>query len=360
MRVLITTPLLTALGGVSSYVKSVIPYIKDSEVSVNTLEVGSSSSSVSRFYPIEDQMNFRGKLHEKPTIAHVNPSLNLKSLIRDGLFLLRAKKHGCLVLVFFHGWDKPFETVIDKYFKTLFRMVFGRADAIIVLASEFEEKLRDWGIDAPIYRETTAVENALIDEFSLDEALENRRTVSNTRVLFLARLEKEKGLFETVEAVALLHKKGLPVSLTIAGDGPAREELVNILSALDLPIEVIHYVGYIKGKNKIDAFNNHDIYCFPTAYGEGLPTSVLEAMAFGLPVVTKPVGGLADVFEDGKMGTLVHSRSPEELAGALEQLITDRDRCESISKYNHRFALDNFMASVVSQRIVGIYNSLDN
>ena len=101
MRVLITTPLLPALGGVSSYIISVIPYLESSGVSINVLEVGSSSSSSSRFHPVMDQINLGGKLHEKPIIVHVNPSLTLKSLIRDGLFLLRAKKHRCLVLVFF-------------------------------------------------------------------------------------------------------------------------------------------------------------------------------------------------------------------------------------------------------------------
>ncbi len=358
MKILVSSPSVNSLGGVSSYIKSVLIYLNIEEIAIELVEIGSSSKSSKFSYPINDQIKFSEKCNKNVDLVHINPSLNLKSLIRDGLFLIQSKRENLPVVVFFHGWEKSVEKKIDKYYKWLFRIVFNRADTIIVLATDFEKKLREWDITAPIYRETTSVENSLLDGLSINDVIENRKKEKTTRVLFLARLEEEKGLFETVHSIINLYNDGMPISLSVAGDGPARERFLTLINEYNLPDGVIEYLGYIKDKDKVDAFLNHDIYCFPTDYGEGLPTSVLEAMAFGMPVITKPVGGLADVFEDGKMGKLVFTRSVSELESALKDLVVDKEKYHSISNYNHLYALEHFMASVVSQRIIKIYDSL--
>ncbi len=163
------------------------------------------------------------------------------------------------------------------------------------------------------------------------------------------------GVFETVQAIKLLIDKKFPVSLTIAGDGKIRQDLEEHTSSLGLSPQQVHFTGDIRGADKTRAFTEHHIYCFPTFYGEGLPTTVLEAMAFGMPVVTRPVGGLADIFEDGQMGGLVYGSSPEEIAGCLEKMIIDQDRMAEIGRYNAEYAKENFMASVVAERLMDIY-----
>lgn len=76
----------------------------------------------------------------------------------------------------------------------------------------------------------------------------------------------------------------------------------------------------LQEKKKIETFISHDIYCFPT-YGEGMPVSLLEAMAFGFPVVTRPVGGIKDFFENGKHGFLTNSKDPEIFAELIEKFL---------------------------------------
>ncbi len=63
----------------------------------------------------------------------------------------------------------------------------------------------------------------------------------------------------------------------------------------------MRFLGHVSGAAKTQAFRAADIYLF-TSLAEGMPNSVLEAMAFGLPIVTRPVGGIRDFFEDGRMG----------------------------------------------------------
>ncbi|MBL4902030.1 MAG: glycosyltransferase family 4 protein, partial [Desulfocapsa sp.] len=302
--ILLTVPCLKDQGGVASFYNGVFPHFPHGKVV--SLEIGGTKNSGTLLHPLVDQFRFRSAVKRmKPSLIHLNPSLGFKSFIRDGLFAWQAKQLGYPFLVFWHGWDKSFEAIVEKKYLGFFKRTFGQAAGFIVLASEFERKLREWGVTAPVYQETTNVEESLLDGIDVQEKWSESTHLSQIKILFLARLERNKGVFETVQAFKFLIDKKFPVCLTIAGDGVIRQELEDYTRGLGLTSQQVHFTGDIRGKEKIQAFAEHHIYCFPTFYGEGLPTSVLEAMAFAMPVVTRPVGGLADIVEDGKMGELV-------------------------------------------------------
>lgn len=358
LKILITTPPINSLGGVASYIKSTTNALSNFDLKIEILEIGSSKSRPRLITTIQDQYKFSKCIYDNVDLVHINPSLNLKSLIRDGLFLIQAKHKGLPVIVFFRGWNHKTEATIEKYFKSLFRWVYSRADVCIVLASKFKDKLLHWSVAAPIYLETTCVDDRLIEKQSIETIISNRKKDKVFGVLFLARLEEEKGLFETIQAVVSLQDKGLPIKLTVAGDGPAKYKLVKVLKKLARSKDQIDFIGYVDGEKKINAFLTSDIYCFPSAYGEGLPNSVLEAMAFGMPVICTNVGGLSDIFQDKKMGCLVKPKAVEELIYQLEKLISDPVKIVKISRYNFRYAADNFLASVVAGRMFNIYQEI--
>jgi len=291
-------------------------------------------------------------------IYHVNPSLNVKSFIRDGLFVWQAKRRGLPVLVFFHGWRKDFEQKVAGKYLPFFRNTFGRADAFIVLANEFKEILRRWGVRQPILLGTTTVEEGLLNGFSIEDKIRRIRQAEKIKILFLSRLEREKGVFETIDAVSELSAQGYPVVLSIAGDGSVMAELRQYISTKKLPENTIRLLGYVKGLEKKAAFVDNHIYCLPTRYGEGLPTSVVEAMAFGMPVVTCPVGGIADFFEDGVMGYLWKRDEPESLVELLKKLIGTRGKITEFGRCNHVYAEENFMASRAAESLESIYNRI--
>ena len=180
----------------------------------------------------------------------------------------------------------------------------------------------------------------------------------NIRILFLSRLQKEKGVLETISALKILIDKGLKVKLTVAGDGSARGDAEKQVSKLGLNKNHVSFLGFVRAKDKIDTFSKHDIYCFPTSHGEGLPISVLEAMAFGMPVITTSAGGLKDVFQDGKMGFFTKSTTPEDIAEQLEKLILNPKLMQQIAEYNYRYAQEHFMSSKVASRITNIYKEI--
>ena len=99
-----------------------------------------------------------------------------------------------------------------------------------------------------------------------------------------------------------------------------------------------------------DQFRAADLYLF-TSYHEGMPTSVLEAMCFGLPIVTRPVGGLVDFFENGKMGQMVDSFNAEDFIAPIENLLHYPGDVKRIINYNSQYGRTHFLASKVARHI---------
>ncbi|MEA2060325.1 MAG: glycosyltransferase family 4 protein [Thermodesulfobacteriota bacterium] len=352
--ILLTTPDLNDQGGVSGFYNALFAYLPK----ISVLEIGGTKGQSRLLHPVYDQLNFRKTIiQQNPSLVHLNPSLGFKCFIRDGLFAWQAKQRGVPVIVFWHGWDKDFERKVEERYLWLFKKTFGRADHFIVLASEFKKKFRDWGVTATVSLGTTTVDEKLLNNFSIEKKLNEIKNKPETiKILFLARLEPAKGVFETLEAVRLLLKQGFSLSLTIAGDGKCRSELEMLAASYGLTELQIKFTGDIRGEEKIRAFKKHHIYCLPSSYGEGLPNSVLEAMAFGMPVVTRPVGGLKDVFQDGKMGWLSESNKPAEIAECLKKMIENTEKTHDISRYNYNYAKEHFMASRVAERLIAEYN----
>jgi len=120
-----------------------------------------------------------------------------------------------------------------------------------------------------------------------------------------------------------------------------------------------NYLGYKEGEEKIIIFKTSHIFAYPS-YTEGFPLVILEAMAAGMPLVTTPVGGLADVIEDRKHGFLVKSMppDPEEVAEKIIALIGDPELMKKMSENNLREAKEKYDVKVVVRDIEELYHQL--
>lgn len=359
MKILVVGPGRQDPGGVANYYNAVFPRLSNDEVTAHYFEIGSTHGKSRIAHIIIDQIRFWKIVFQfNPDIVHLNPSLVPKSFLRDGAFVLFAKLCKKPVLIFFRGWEEPFEKTVSGSLKWFFNITYANADAFIVLASKFSDRLLNWGIEAPIHLGTTTVEDSLIENFSVEQKADDLLKTGTIRLLYLARLEQKKGILELLEAVKGLLKKGMPLTLTIAGEGPMMSQVRNMVSTFDQHRECINIAGYVRGNNKIDLLSTHHVFCLPTLYDEGMPNSILEAMAFGMPVITCPVGGLADFFDDPKMGILVNDRRPDLIANAVQELISDRHRLASIAKYNHEYAKKKFLASSAAEFLRARYREL--
>lgn len=278
----------------------------------------------------------------------LNPSLGRTAILRDSVFLWLAKRFGKRAIVFFHGWDPRHERLIDSQ-PGGFLQKFHAADAFIVLSEQFRAKLRAWGIRAPVFLSTTKVDDRMISDF---DPVRKRRSKT---LLFLARLELNKGILISLEAFSRVLENHPEARFLIAGTGSAltaaREQVEG------RSIRNVEFLGSLSGEDLIAAFRGADVYVLPTLH-EGMPASVLEAMAFGLPVVTRPVGGIADFFQDRRMGYLTESLDPGWFASAIDTLFSDPELMHRMGLYNHAYVRRHFLASKVARQLEDIMAQL--
>ena len=360
-------PDLERLGGIEGYYRKILPHFR---IPVESFEIGRrhderDAGRISDWLrPLRDHARLKKRLArtDAPVVV-LNPSLKLDMVLREGMLQRLAKSRGRRTVVFWRGWEPELARRIERRGRSGFRFLFGSADAFIVLAREFGDALRRFGMTQPIHEEVTVVDDAALEGVDVDELLARRLASRPRTVLFLARLLKPKGIHETLHAMALLAEGGrrdgkVLVRLRVAGDGPELEPARAFARSRGLAN--VEFAGHVSGAAKWDLLREASVLCLPTQHGEGLPNSIVEAMAFGLPVVTTPVGGVADFFRDGVHGGAVARAEPEAIARALERILDDDALQRTIGRANHDYARGRFLASQAAARLEAIYRSVQN
>lgn len=139
------------------------------------------------------------------------------------------------------------------------------------------------------------------------------------RVGTVARLSPEKGIHHLLHAHSILQARGHALRLVLVGEGPQRGELEALAEELEISSSV-EFLGY---QENVETFlSTFDFFALPSLT-EGIPLSLLEAMANGLPVVATDVGGIPEIIVHQESGLLVPPGQPEALAHALLQLIQE-------------------------------------
>jgi glycosyltransferase involved in cell wall biosynthesis len=359
MKVLLNAPEPENPGGVAYYYRCVRPHLPaDVEYFVIGARARDAGSLRNWLRMFRDYGDFIAKLRAKKyDVVHLNPSFVPKAIVRDALFLLIAKAFRTKVIVFWRGWNESFARVVGKYLRRLFRLIYSKADAFIVLSSDFEARLAEMGIRKPIFRETTVVADEVIARIDVRSVMAKRKERGGDfHILFLSRIEESKGIYIALDTLRLLRERNLPVMMTVAGDGGEAARAQRY--AERNRIEAVEFPGYLNGDAKHMAFSRADMYFFPTCHGEGMPNSLLEAMAYGLPVVARSVGGIRDLLVDGKMGFLTESLSCAVFADLIEALIKDSAMRDKMGGDNHRFVVERCMASSVAKRLQSVYSTV--
>jgi glycosyltransferase involved in cell wall biosynthesis len=175
------------------------------------------------------------------------------------------------------------------------------------------------------------------------------------RVVLPARMLKDKGVVEFVEASRIIKGKGLEIEFILAGGcDPA-----NPTSVPEVEIKKWQDQGLVKwlghNDNIVEVYRSVDIVVLPS-YREGLPTSLTEAAACGLPLISTSVAGCEDVVQNGVNGLLVPPQDPASLVTAIEYLAKNPDVRKSFGFASRRVAIEKFSKEVIYGQRVKMYN----
>jgi phosphatidylinositol alpha-mannosyltransferase len=181
--------------------------------------------------------------------------------------------------------------------------------------------------DVPI----TIIPNGIDLKHYKKRETEREKTDGKT-ILFIGRLERRKGLKYLLRAYKVLSQDQDNISLVIAGDGPDREKMEQMVEELELPN--VTFMGYVDDKTKLDLLWSADLFCAPAIYGESFGIVLLEAMACGVVTVAGDNSGYASVLKDTGAVSLVNPRHTAEFARRLQLLLED----EGIRKHWTKWA----------------------
>jgi glycosyltransferase involved in cell wall biosynthesis len=300
------------------------------------------------------------------------------ALYRDWLVMLICRLFFKRVILHWHaaGLAKWLEVVVAMRTRSLTYRLMKQVDLSIVLSKYnradaeklFSRQIRvvNNGIPDPCPRFAQdvlprrkarfAARRRLLsgDTLTAAEAREAGGEPNLIKVLYLAHCTREKGLFDTLTAIALanerLSKRHAPVSLRllVTGGFVTAHEKAEFEQRLAQPgmADMVQYLGFVSGDQKNQLLREADLFCFPTYYeNENQPVNLIEAMAFGLPILTTRWRSLPELFPANYPG-LVNVRSPEQIADRLLALITVETGEGFRDIFLHTFTLERHLSSL--------------
>lgn len=227
-------------------------------------------------------------------------------------------------VAFHHGYTQTDAKVV--LYNECDRVSLRRADRVVTLARAFVDHLTRRGVPA----ERVMVLHNAIDARPLQRIDEERQRLralwgidaGEPVVLCVGRLSREKGHRDLIAALARLKTRHrvVPFRLVVVGDGPERNALQSLAQRGGIA-DAIRWLGYIENAERL--YGGADAAVLPS-HSEGSPNALVEAAAYGLPIVATTVGGVPDILEDGESGLLVPPRDPDALAAALYAIVADR------------------------------------
>jgi glycosyltransferase involved in cell wall biosynthesis len=173
----------------------------------------------------------------------------------------------------------------------------------------------------------------------------------NTKILFVGRLEKVKGVEYLIKAFGEFSKTAPDSQLVIVGDGVSREDFVELAQKLGIANKVI-FRGWIGAGEIAREYEDVSVLVVPSVWPENLATVCIEAFAVGRPVIGTRTGGFPEMIEDGKNGYLVPIEDEKAICDALRKIFGDKKNISEMGanavQTSKRFDLAGFVDNIVS------------
>lgn len=178
-------------------------------------------------------------------------------------------------------------------------------------------------------------------------------TTSSFVVLFLGRLCENKGTYDLLKAIDLIKIKIPDAELRLGGDGEI-EKVHTVVAELGLK-DNVQLLGWIVGEDKEIELVSASLFVL-TSYYEGLPLAILEAMSYGLPVISTPVGGIPEAVIDSETGYLVQPGDVEAIAEKILLLHDNKQLRYDMGQKARQLVQEKFEVGYIVNQITALYD----
>ncbi|MDQ2178489.1 glycosyltransferase family 4 protein [Marinifilum sp. D714] len=245
------------------------------------------------------------------------------------------------------GGFRDFYLGSSKFIQRRIRYVINSADLVICLS----EKWKHFYTSAFNPKQIRILNNMILPPLNTERKPSNDKF----RLLFLGLIGDNKGVFDLIKIIAKSRRQFEgKLELVIAGNGEV-DRLTNTISKWKVQ-KIVHFNGWANEEMKEELFRSSDAFILPS-YKEGLPLSILEAMSYGLPIISTKVGGIPDLIHKGKNGILVVPGNQRAIKNAIVKLMTNQGLCKNYSQNSTRAVVD-FYPDRVLKTLFSIYHEL--
>lgn len=302
-------------------------------------------------------LDWWGRLHGAPKFdiihAHFGPMGRTASALRD----IRALD-GRLVTTF-HGVDVS-RSLMDE--PDMYARLFETGEGFLPVSEHWKNRLAEHG--CPVERIHVHHMGIDIEKFPFRPRQTEQRGRGDRplRVLTVGRLVEKKGLAYALEAVSLFAHRGYPVIHTIVGDGPLRDRLERLAAALGISHQV-RFLGARDQRNVKQLLYQSDVMLAPSTTDgngdqEGIPVTLMEAMASGLPVVSTLHSGIPELIEHDTSGLLVVERDVGGLAASLYELTHEAGLAARLARAARTTVERHFNQKLLLRDLAAYYEEL--
>lgn len=265
-----------------------------------------------------------------------------------------AKKHHIPCIIIEHGTNhftvnnSFFDFLGHIYEHIITKMVTKRCKYFYGVSADCCKWLRHFGIEAKgiLYNaidleEISAILKKPVEDYRKMLSLQDKFIITYT-----GRLVKEKGIDKLVEAMRQLQKISPNVVLLVAGDG----DLYQTIKQKNLPY--VYMLGRLDFLHIVSLLKDSDIFCLPTDYPEGFPTSVLEAAACHCYIVTTMNGGSKELIIDHHYGSILSENSVENIVRSLKYALEENEYRKAAANRSFVRLCENFTWEITTSKIV--------
>ncbi|WP_242840765.1 glycosyltransferase family 4 protein [Butyrivibrio proteoclasticus] len=290
----------------------------------------------------------------KPELIHIHSSFG-GSFYRMQPFIYMAKRRGVPIVDHCHGADfDTFYVKASEKKKRRIKKVFGNFSKVIVLSDEWKEKL----LNILPEEKLVVIQNYCKpqSEDFVESMVDSR--FDKKQVLFLGELGKRKGGYDFASIVEATVKRNPDVSFVFGGSG-TKEDEKNIKDSIDERgiSSYVLFPGWVRNEEKDKYLRESGIFLLPS-YQEGLPMAILDAMAYGLPVISTNVGGIPQLIHQDVSGYIHEPGDAESMGESISRVFEKETFYKELSKNSLKIASEGFGFDVHIGKLEKVYNAI--
>lgn len=279
-------------------------------------------------------------------------------LIPQGIIGAYLKNNKIKLIVSVHGSDLfPLK---NSMFKSLQRKVLKNCDICTVNSDATKNEIIK---RFPEYKNKIRVIPMGVDtkSFTKRNVKSKFRQYQNQKIiLFVGRLNEQKGIEYLIKAMPEVNKRIKNVKLLIIGQGEYKNQLQKLADSLNLAN--VEFLGSIPHQKLVDYYNLADVFVLPSVTSkigtEGQGLVLLEAMSCGTPVIGAGTGGITTIIRNNENGLLVKERDEADLAHSIIKILSDNKLKQKLSKNGIKFVKDNYSWDIIVKKFDKLYNEL--